>query len=42
MGRPHEPIFQASAVVTAMGPVHSDWPKTSKMWMLSDAKYSKV
>lgn len=42
MGRPHEPIFQASPVVTANGPVHSDWPNTSKMWMLRDAKYSKV
>lgn len=42
MGRPHQPIFQASLVLTAIGPVHSDWPKTSKMWMLRDAKYSRV
>lgn len=41
-GRPHEPIFHASLVLTDIGPVHSDCPNTSMMWMLREAKYSKV
>lgn len=42
MGRPQEPIFQASAVLKLWGPVHSDCPNSSRMWMLSDAKYSMI
>ena len=42
IGRPTEPIFQACGVLCVCGPVHSDCPNTSMMWMFRDAKYSKI